>query len=61
MAEPVAKLLELDGDKFLVVKIENPEEANDWTIDITIKPDVAGGAGVCGGQCNGQCNGMKLS
>lgn len=60
MADPVTKLLDIDGDKFLVVKLDNPEEAEEWEVDITVRPDTPGGAGVCGGQCNGNCNGMKV-
>lgn len=58
--EPVSRILELDGDKFLVVKIADPDQSDDWVVDIVIRPDQGGGVGVCAGQCNGNCNGMKV-
>jgi hypothetical protein len=54
----VAKIVNLNGEKLLIVKVQGDPGVTDYELDITLKPKQTGGGG-CATDCG--CQGANCS
>jgi hypothetical protein len=58
VAPAVAKIVNLNGEKLLIVKVSGDPSVTDYELDITLKPKQTGGGG-CATDCG--CQGGNCS